>query len=248
MILSSKFQGSKETQGTQFSVLLVAPHEHPAEVSRPEVVRAAEVAVEPATIVVVLDEEHAEAIERVADGLHTDEETLASGLVLILQTQLGTHLCGAELETERESPFVDVLPRRSLLEAQVGDRHVDEVERHLGVTRREGGIAEDVVAPHADLIAVGLESSAEVSGGLETRTELDGLPDRELGGRLGRTETREELLKPSRIVYPALHQVDGHVREVLCDSRNQLSSLSIHGVFSFRFSPAALFAGGPPVW
>lgn len=45
----------------------VAPHEHPAVVSIPEVVRVAVVAVEPATIVVVFDVEHVEVIVRVAD-------------------------------------------------------------------------------------------------------------------------------------------------------------------------------------
>ncbi len=45
----------------------VAPHEHPAVVSVPEVVRVAVVAVEPATIVVVFDVEHVEVVVRVAD-------------------------------------------------------------------------------------------------------------------------------------------------------------------------------------
>ncbi len=246
LILSSKFQGSKETQGTQFSVLLAAPHEHPAVASVPEEVRVAVVAVEPATIVVVFDAEHVEVRARVADRLHDDEEPLASGLVLVLQAQLGTHLCGTELEAERESPLVDVLSRGTLFEAEVSDRDIDKVERHLDIARRKGGLAENVVAPGADATTLGFQSPAEVIGGLETRAELDALPDMELEGGLGRTETREELLKSSRVVDPALHQISGHVGKILCDSRNQLSSLSIHGVFSFWFSPVVCARGLPP--
>jgi len=223
-------------------VLLATTTEDEATVAVPEGVRRAAVAAQPQGVVIVYDEEHVEVAVRVANGLHTDEEPLASGLILVLQAQLGTYLVRAELEAELESSFVDVAPLGAVLEAELGYRDVEEIELHLGVTRREGRLAEDVVPPIADAATCGLDDSAEVVGRLGTRSELDGFPDLELGGRLGWTETREELLKPSWVVDPILHQVGRHVWEVLCDSRNQLSSLLVHGVFSFSVFAIELLA------
>src|SRR3989344_5535551 len=137
----AKFQGSKKTQGSERLVLL-ATTEDEAIAAVPEVDRAAVAAVQPQPAVVVSDAEDAEVTVGITDGLHANGEPLTSGLILILQTQLGTRLVGAELEAELESSHVDVPPSGAILETELGHRDVEEIELHLGVRRREGGLTE----------------------------------------------------------------------------------------------------------
>ena len=177
----AKFQGSKKTQGSERSVLL-ATTEDEAITAVPEVVRVAVAAVQPQLVVAVYDVEDAEATVGRTDGLHANEEPLTSGLILILQTQLGTRLVGAELEAELESSHVDVPPSGAILETELGHRDVEEIELHLGVRRREGGLVENVARQVTDAATCGLEGSAEVVGSLDTRAELDGLPCHEVTG------------------------------------------------------------------
>jgi hypothetical protein len=178
-----------EPKGSEVGVLL-ARDEHETAAATPEVDRVPADAIQPPTVITVLNAEHAEVAIGVRDGLHSDDEPLTVRLVLVLQSQLGTDFGWAELKPELLGSLVDVLTSGSVLETELGDG--DDHEVHFGLlgARREGGLTEDVIAPIANTVSVVFESTAEVVGGLETCAELEALPDSELSGVLG---TDDEL-------------------------------------------------------
>ncbi len=180
-MIFSKDQGSKvRDQGSQRRGLLARTNEHETVEAEPKVIRAAIVAAEPQPVVIAFHAEHAEVAGRVADGLHGDDEPLTQRLVPVLETELGADFCGTELESVLETPLADVLEGGAILEAELGHRGANEIELHLGVAHREGGLAENVRSPVADAAAV-TEYSTEIVRGLKARAELDGLPGLELG-------------------------------------------------------------------
>src|SRR3989339_1491798 len=74
---------------------------HEAIVSIPEVARVAIVGVEPRlAVIVALHVEHVEVAIRVSNGLHGNDEPFTSGLVFVLNTELGTDLSGTEIQTK----------------------------------------------------------------------------------------------------------------------------------------------------
>jgi len=109
-------------------VLLARTNEDEAVEPTPEVVWAAVAAAKPQLVPIVYDVEDVQAAIGTADGFHGDEHPLVLRLVLVLETQLGTHLCGTELEATLESAVADVLVGGAVLEAELGDRDEDEVE------------------------------------------------------------------------------------------------------------------------
>lgn len=173
--------------------LLARATEEEARAGTPDEVRAATVAAEPLAIAIVPHVEQPEVAARVGNRLHGNNEPLSLGLVCVLQTQLGANLIGAELQSELLGSGVDLLAGGSLAEAEVFDRDDHEVEFGLLGGRREGGFAEDVIGPVADLHSLGLDGLAEGVGILDAGAEADGLPDRQIAvGWLDDQPTRQE--------------------------------------------------------
>ncbi len=175
--LRSKFQGSKETKGSKTEVLLARKDEDEAVAAIPEVVRVTAAAAEAQlAIVATPDTEHLEVAVRVGNRFHPDEEPFAFRLVLVLQTQLRTDFVRAELEAELDGTVVDVRTFGTLFEAEVG--HGDKYEVHFRFfgSRRESGLAEDVVPPVADVHSALLNGFAEVVCVFGTSAEFDGFP------------------------------------------------------------------------
>lgn len=226
-------------------------HEQPAVVGVPDAVGTTMAAVEPQAALVVPDVEHVEATARESDRLHADEHPLVQGLILVLQTQLGTDLRRTELEAELDRTLVDLATSSTLREAELRDRDVDEIEFDLLGRRPEGGLSEDVVRIAADLPARLFDGLAELIRILQTRAELDGLPDREGLGNLlldllrGHECLTQDLGETVLVLDPGL--AGGRLdvaREGTNHGRSKLSELiGIHGNLSSWHTPYALSLG-----
>ncbi len=192
----SPFQGPRarrpEATVSEIQVLL-ATQEHPTVASTPDTARAAVARAEPLPIVAVPDVEHAEVAIRVCDWLHPDEHPLILGLVRILQTQLWTNFGRAGVETVLVSPLVDFGTSATVGQTEVLRSDQDQFDFSLGVTRLEGGLAEDVVSPVAHAVATVLEGLLEARTILDAGAQLDGLPDLHVGRHLGEPEMETAL-------------------------------------------------------
>ena len=81
---------------------------HEAIVSIPEVARVAIVSVEPRlTVIIALHVEHVEVAIRVSNRLHGNDEPFTSGLVSVLETELGADFGRAEFQTKFFGFFVE---------------------------------------------------------------------------------------------------------------------------------------------
>lgn len=170
-----------------------------------DIARSAIVAAEPQTGIIPLHAEQQEKAIRGGNRLHGDDEPLAVGLILVLQTQLRTDLSGAEIKAELLGSSVDLLAGGSILEAQLGDADDNQIQLDFLGGRRESGFTEDVVGVATDAESVVPESLAEVVGGPESiRAKIDGLENLELGlnrfdHQLTRQETTDTVVAPKLV-------------------------------------------------
>ena len=183
--------------------LLARENEDETVVLVPDTVGVVIARVEPQAIGKVPHAEQVEIAVRVGNRLHTNDQPLVLGLVLVLQTQLGTDLVRAELETAFLGGGVDVPERGSLGETELGDTDDDQVDVRLLGGHAERGLTDDVIGPVADPHATILDGFAEAIGVLDARAESDPLPDLGVGGNLG--QHREHLLQALGVFNPPLH-------------------------------------------
>jgi len=174
-----------ETPRVQGQLLTLAgTDEHPLIAGIPDEGGIGEIAVEPQTIVIVFHAEHVEAAARMANRLHADKDPLAVGLVLILQTQLRSDFCWAELQTELFGAGADLVAPSAILETKFSDSDLNQVNFHLSCGHHEFRLSDDVVAPVSDAHPGILDRPAETFGVLDA-AELDGFPDFKCSNRLG---------------------------------------------------------------
>ncbi len=185
--------------------MLLATTEDDAVVSVPDVVGMAAVAVEPQTDADVHDVEDTEVAVAVGDGFHCDAEPFTVQLVAVLQVQSGADFGRAEFEAEFNRLGTDVAILRAILEAEVADRHHDEVE--VDFFLRAGNPAEDVAAPVADAAACRLQRLAVLVGRL-LGAELHRFPDGHQGG-LGRRDDQLTAQEAQSVLFAAELLHDG---------------------------------------
>ena len=104
---------------------LPARDEHEVAVSVPEVARAAIAAIEPRlTVTAAPHAEHAEVairVRRVRNGIHGNDEPLASGLAIVLKSELGADFGGTEIKAEVFGLGVDLFGDGPVFEAEITD-------------------------------------------------------------------------------------------------------------------------------
>lgn len=125
-------QGSRETQGSMIQgQKLLATTEHPDIVGMPDVVRIAVAAVEPETVLAVLDAEHLRAAVRTGDRFHADQDPLAHRLILVGQTEGRSDFGREDLETHLDRLGVDFTPSDVLGEAEIAGGDLHEIDGRL---------------------------------------------------------------------------------------------------------------------
>ena len=103
--------------------LLAGTAEDPLVARIPEVVRIAPAAAaEPQPRIIALHKEQPRVAARINNGLHGDENPLAVGLILVLQSKLRTDFRRAGLQTEIPDAFINLIAPRTLFEAEFSDR------------------------------------------------------------------------------------------------------------------------------
>ena len=159
--------------------MLLAAGKDPAVVATPEDPWIAIVAAQPPVIPIVPHAEHPEIATRVGDWLHCNKKPFAFGLILVLEAELGSDFCGAEVEAELLDALVDVFSLCPILETEFGERDDDKTELLLFSACRERGLAHNVACPIAHAVTACPEGIAEVICGREACAELDCSPDLE---------------------------------------------------------------------
>ncbi len=123
--------------------------------------------------------EHEEAATRTGNDIHSHGHVCSLGLILILQTQLRTNFSRTQVESELKCTLADICIASTLLETQLSNGDIDEFDVLFVNAYHEGGFAEDVICPVADIISASLEGLADFFDVLE-RAEFDcfpGFPD-----------------------------------------------------------------------
>jgi len=194
----------------------VATQKHEPVVSVPEAVGMAVVAIQPQLAVVEpLDVEHPEAADRAGDGLHRNEEPLTIRLVRrVLQAQLRTDFVRTQIESKLLSAPIDVGTLGATLETELGQRDDRQINFHFLGAGQESGLAEDIIAPIADLAISLPQSNAKIVSRSRSSAKLDGtpgLPDlrRNRDNRLASQKARHAFFPaefvPNRLNLPELY-------------------------------------------
>ncbi len=216
----TKFQGSKETRGSEVQGLLAGQHEHEAEVGAPDVVGIAVAPAQPQPAADVPDAEDVAVAARVGDGFHSDTEPFVAGLVLVLQAQLGTDFRRAELEAELDGLGADLRVGRVALEAQLLDGADDEIDFGLFGGQRERGLAEQIVGVVAHLALGGLESRLErlqVLVGPEGDRLPDGVGRRDCGAHEEfAAQEAQSAFFATELLDDCVHLTEGQVFRSKC--------------------------------
>lgn len=88
---------TKESQGSQVRVLLLATKEDEKGTTTPNIASIAAASVEPASVAIAYNAEQVGAALRVSEGFHRNDKLFALRLVRVLQTQLWTDFGWAEV-------------------------------------------------------------------------------------------------------------------------------------------------------
>jgi len=129
---------------------LPAGDKHEARASSPEDARAATASAEPRpTATNAPHEEHAEDAIRVRNRLHSNDKPLASGLVSVLETELGTDFSGTEIQTRLFGFGTCFRKSGSFGKAEISIGDDDQVQKSGG-SGSESDFVQNVIGPVAD--------------------------------------------------------------------------------------------------
>jgi hypothetical protein len=154
--------------------------EHEAAAAKPEAVRVAAVATEPASLVTMPDLKHIEVPIRVDNWFHPDEKPLAFRLILIVQAQLRPDFVRTEPKSQFLSAVVDVLALGTTLEPKIEDVDDHKVNFRLLGGNGERQLVENIFGPAIDFAAPILKNLTGISSRPQaTSPDLNGLPNLE---------------------------------------------------------------------